>query len=147
MKNIQRPLRELLLAGPAALLLACGDAITDPTQQRFMGCDVEQIFVGESRSGTLSTSDCVVEGAYTEMWFLDNRDDQYQFIIDLESFDFDAWLGIYDWDTGELVAWNDNLNSFTTDARLFGSLPLGRYVIAATTSLTNETGQYVLTVD
>ncbi|MEX0908281.1 MAG: hypothetical protein WDZ58_00845, partial [Gemmatimonadaceae bacterium] len=68
-------------------------------------------------------------------------------IIDLESFDFDAYLAIYDWDTGELLYENDDFNDFDTDARLSGTLPRGRYVIAATSLAAGETGQYVLTVD
>ncbi|MGK2934105.1 MAG: hypothetical protein ACSLFE_02535 [Gemmatimonadaceae bacterium] len=147
MMNIQRSLRGALLAGPAALLLACGDSVTDPRSQRFMGCDVRDIFVGDARSGTLSSGDCRVQNAYTDMYFFDHRNDQDILIIDLESFDFDAFLSIYDWDTGELLYENDDVNDFDTDARLSGTLPRSRYVIAASSFEAGETGQYVLTVD
>lgn len=146
MTNIQRSLRGALVAG-TALLLACGDMGTDPTTQRFLGCDVQQVFLDESRNGTLSTNDCQLQGAYTDMYFLDLRNDRDLLIIDLQSFDFDGYLALYDWDTRELIADNDNLNAFTTDARLAGSLPRGRYVIAASSWFANETGRYVLTVD
>ncbi|MEX2167773.1 MAG: hypothetical protein WD851_00560 [Pirellulales bacterium] len=146
MKNIQRSLRGALLAGPVALLLACGDSVTDPRFQTFMGCDVREVFIGESRGGTLSSGDCRVQGAYSEMYMLDLRNDS-DLIIDLESFDFDAYLVLYDPDTGEVLAENDNLNDFDTDARLDGFLPRGRYIISATTFNVGETGQYVLTVD
>lgn len=147
MTNIQRHLRGALRAGPAALLLACGDLATDPRNQTFMGCPVREVFVGESLGGTLSGGDCTVNGAYAEMYLLDLRNDQDLLIIDLESFDFDAYLVLYDRDTGDLIAENDDLNSFTTDARLSGSLPRGRYIISATTYDARETGRYVLTVD
>jgi len=147
MTNIQRSLRGALLAGPAALLLACGDMVTDPRNRTFMGCDVRDIFVGDARSGTLSSGDCRVQGAYTDMYFFDHRNDQDILIIDLESFDFDAYLSIYDWDTGELLYENDDVNQFDSDARLSGTLPRGRYVIAASSYEAGETGQYVLTVD
>lgn len=148
MTNIQRSLRGVLLAAPAALLLACGDAITDPTARRFLGCDLEQIYVNESRSGVLSSSDCIVDGTYTEMWYFDHRGSEDQvLVIDLESFDFDAYLVLYDYDTGAIVAENDDVNSTDSDARLLGTLARGRYVIAATSFDPGETGQYVLTVD
>ena len=146
MNNIQRSLRGALLAGPAVLLLACGDMITDPRLQTFMGCDVREIYLDESRGGTLSSGDCRVEGAYAEMYLLDLRNDS-DVIIDLESFDFDAYLVLYDRDTGELLAENDDLNSFDSDARLSGYLPRGRYIISATSFDVGETGQFVLTVD
>ena len=148
MKNIQRSLRGALLAGPVMLLLACGEGFNDPLQTRFLGCDLEQIFVNESRGGLISTNDCIVDGAYTEMWYFDWRGDEDEIlVIDLESFDFDAYLVLYDYDTGEATAANDNINNTDPDARLIGSLPRGRYVIAATTAQGGETGQYVLTVD
>jgi len=146
MKNIRRSLRGALLAGPAVLLLACGDAINDPRLQTFMGCPVSEIVVDESRGGTLSSGDCLLEGAYTDMYYLEVFNDS-NLIIDLESFDFDAYLVLYDRDTGELLADNDDLNSFDSDARLAGYLPRGRYVIGATSFDVGETGQYVLTVD
>ena len=136
-----------MLAG-SALLLACGEGYgTDPVAQRFLGCDVQQVFLNESIGGALSTNDCRLQGAYTDMYFLDLRNDQDLLIIDLQSFDFDAYLALYDWDTRELIADNDNLNGFTFDARLAGSLPRGRYVIAASSWHTDETGSYQLTVD
>ena len=148
MKNIQRSLRGALLAAPALLLLACGDMIADPVQQRFLGCDLVQIHVDESRSGSLSSSDCVVDGTYTEMWYFDHRETEDQIlVIDLESFDFDAYLVLYDYDTGEVIAENDDVNASDSDARLIGTLARGRYVIAATSFDPGETGQYVLTVD
>ena len=146
MKNIQRSLRGALLAGPALLLLACGDAINDPRLQTFMGCPVREIVVDESRGGTLSSGDCLLEGAYTDMYYLEVFNDS-NLIIDLESFDFDAYLVLYDRDTGELLADNDDLNSFDSDARLAGYLPRGRYIISATSFDVGETGQYVITVD
>ncbi len=146
MKNIRRSLRGALLAGPAVLLLACGDAINDPRLQTFMGCPVREIVVDESRGGALSSGDCLLEGAYTDMYFLEVFRDS-NLIVDLESFDFDAYLVLYDRDTGELLADNDDLNSFDSDARLSGFLPRGRYVIAATSFDVGETGQYVITVD
>jgi hypothetical protein len=147
MQNIQRSLRGALLAGPAALLLACGDSVTDPRFDRFMGCDVRDIFVNDARGGTLTSGDCRVQGAYTDMYLLDWRTEEEFLIIDLESFDFDAYLVLYDWDTGEVLHEHNNLNDFDTDARLSGYLPRGRYVIAATSFEAGETGQYVLTVD
>src|SRR5687768_2743996 len=109
MTNIQRSLRGALLAGPALLLLACGDLATDPRLQTFMGCEVREIYVNESLAGTLDGGDCRVQGAYTEMYLLDLRNDA-DLIIDLESFDFDAYLALYDRDTGELLVENDDLN-------------------------------------
>ena len=148
MMNIQRSLRGALLAGPALLLLACGDMVNDPTRQRFLGCDLVQVYVNESRGGLLSSSDCIVDGTYTEMWYFDHRGSEDQvLVIDLESFDFDAYLVLYDYDTGEIIAENDDVNDSDPDARLVGTLARGRYVIAATTFQGGETGQYVLTVD
>jgi len=148
MQNIQRSLRGALLAVPAALLLACDAGYaTAPYDRRFMGCEVRDIFVGEALGGTLSSGDCRVQNAYTDMYFFDHRNDQDILIIDLESFDFDAYLSLYDWDTGELLYENDDFNDFDTDARLSGTLPRGRYVIAASSFEAGETGQYVLTLD
>lgn len=148
MTNVQRSLRGALLAAPAALLLACGDMIADPVQRRFLGCDLEQIYVNESRSGVLSSSDCIVDGTYTEMWYFDHRGSEDQvFVIDMESFDFDAYLVLYDYDTGRVIAENNDVNASDSDARLLGTLARGRYVIAATSFDPRETGQYVLTVD
>lgn len=147
MTNIRRSLRGALLAGPVALLLACDGAVTAPFDRTFMGCAVRDIYQGEARSGTLSSGDCRIQGAYTDMYFFDHRNDQDILIIDLESFDFDAYLSIYDWDTGDLLYENDDVNDFDTDARLSGTLPRGRYVIAASSYEAGETGQYVLTVD
>ncbi|CAN5608551.1 hypothetical protein BH23GEM1_BH23GEM1_01930 [soil metagenome] len=112
-----------------------------------MGCPVQQIYVDDARSGTLTTGDCRVNGRYAHMYLLDHRRDQDFLIIDLESFDFDAYLELYDRDTGELLVENDDLNDFDTDARLSRFLPRGRYIIAATSFDVGETGQYVLTVD
>ena len=149
MKNIQRSLiRGALLAGPIALLMACDAGYgTDPRYRTFMGCDVRDIYAGQAVGGTLSSGDCRVQSAYTDMYFFDHRNDQDFLIIDLESFDFDAYLSIYDWDTGELLYENDDFNDFDTDARLSGTLPQGRYVIAASSLGAGETGQYVLTMD
>ena len=146
MKNIRRSLKGALLAGPALLLLACGDSLTNPRLQSFMGCNVREIYLDESLAGTLSSGDCRVEGAYADMYLLDLRNDS-DVIIDLESFDFDAYLVLYDRDTGEVLAENDDLNNFDSDARLAGYLPRGRYIISATSFDVGETGQYVLTVD
>jgi hypothetical protein len=147
MKNIQRSLRGALLAGPAVLFMLACDSVTDPRFDRFMGCDVREVFVGDALGGTLSSGDCRVQNAYTDMYFFDHRNEQDILIIDLESFDFDAFLSIYDWDTGELLYENDDFNDFDSDARLSGTLPRGRYVIAASSYDAGETGQYVLTVD
>lgn len=148
MKNIQRSLRGALLAGPVLLTLACGDMVNDPIQQRFLGCDLVQIYVDESRAGSLSSGDCIVDGTYTEMWYFDHRGSEDQILVmDLESFDFDAYLVLYDYDTGAIIAENDDVNPSDPDARLSGTLARGRYVIAATSLEANQTGQYVLTVD
>ncbi len=147
MQNIQRSLRGALLAGPAALFMLACDSVTDPRFDRFMGCDVREIFVNESRGGTLTSGDCLVQNAYTDMYLLDWRTENEFLIIDLESFDFDAYLVLYDRDTGEVLYENDDVNDFDTDARLSGYLPRGRYVIAATSFEAGQTGGYVLTVD
>lgn len=136
-----------MLAGSALLLAACGDYATGPGLQTFMGCPVQQIYADEARSGTLRTSDCRVQGAYAHMYLLDHRREQDFLIIDLESVDFDAYLVLYDAQTGQLLYENDDINEFDTDARLSGTLPRGRYIISATTFEAGETGRYVLTVD
>lgn len=147
MKNIERSLRGVLSAGFLAALGACGDFVTEPDLRSFMGCPIIDILViDQSRTGTLASGDCRVDGYLTDMYQLEVYNDR-DVIIDLESGDFDAYLVLYDRETGELLADNDDLNETDSDARMSGFLPRGSYVIAATSYNVGEGGQYVLTVD
>lgn len=72
---------------------------------------------------------------------------RYKICSSAKSRGLDTYLELYDRDTGEKLAFNDDLDEFTADSRLSGSLPRDRYIIAAMSYDSGETGQYALTVD
>jgi hypothetical protein len=96
-------------------------------------------------NGSLTTNDCQEQGFFTDYYEIrlnSGRDVR----IDLASNDFDAFLELWDRETGEFLG-DDNNSGFGTNAHLEGFLPAGTYVIAASSAFTGETGDYSLAVD
>lgn len=128
----------------ASLTLAGCDDITGSDD--FLNCDeVRRISIPATVDGDLRSGDCRLRGDNTPV-------DYYEFtvngsrtvFIDLESFDFDAFVILYDED-GRVIAENDD-GGFGTDASLEVDLRSGRYVVAAN-SYEGEGGEYRLYVE
>lgn len=132
-----------LLAASLALA-GCDDNILGSDE--FRGCDeVRRISIPATVDGDLRSGDCRLRQDDTPV-------DYYEFtvnssrtvFIDLESFDFDAYVLLYHED-GRLIAEDDD-GGVDTDASLAVDLRPGRYVVAAN-SYEGEGGEYRLYVE
>jgi hypothetical protein len=134
-------------AALALPLAACVD-VTGPTtvvvEDR---CAARFVAVGSTITASLSGYDCLTDDD-TESYV-----DYYELVVHettwvdlyLESFDFDAYLMIFD-DRDELLAEDDD-GGESSDAWVTIKLPPGRYYVAATSFDGGETGAYSLYVD
>lgn len=108
--------------------------------------ELPPIDVGESVTGSLSTTDATTDfGTYFDLYSLQLTTSQ-QVTIDLESTDFDSYLGVYDAEGG-VIAENDDAVEGSIDASLTLELEPGCYRIEATSYNFEETGTYTLSVD
>lgn len=140
--------RRLLGLTVLAAAVACnGDSILGPgSADPFRGCSsVFRMNLGSTVNGSLSTNDCQDQGYFTDYYEIQLNSGR-DITIDLASNDFDAFLELYDRETGDFLGEDDN-SGFGNNARLQGFLPAGTYVIAASSFFTNETGDYSLAVE
>lgn len=110
-------------------------------------CASRRVYLPSTVDAALTGYDCLTDDA-TESFvdYYELRITQTQWVdLYLESFDFDAYLMIFDeWD--ELVTEDDDSGD-STDAWITVRLPPGRYYIAATSHAGGETGAYRLYVE
>lgn len=139
--------RRLLGLTVLAAAVACnGDSVFGPgSAEQFRGCSVFRLNLGSNVNGSLSTNDCQDQGYFTDYYEI-RLNNGRDISIDLASTQFDAFLELYDRETGDFIADDDN-SGFGNNARLQGFLPAGIYIIAASSFFTGETGNYSLAVD
>lgn len=134
-------------AALAIPLAGCVDVMGPDTVIVDDSCRARAVSIGSSVSASLTGYDCVTDDD-TESFV-----DYYELVVHqttwvdlyLESYDFDAYLMVFDeWD--ELVAEDDDSGE-SSDAWVLVKLPAGRYRIAATSFAGGETGAYTLYVD
>lgn len=135
-----------LIATLAIPLAACVE-VTGPAAAVEDVCNARYVSIGSTISGTLSAYDCVTQDDtesfvdYYELTLYRTTDvDLY-----LESYDFDAYLMVFD-EFDELIAEDDDSGE-STDAWITVKLPAGRYYIAATSFDGGEQGSYKLYVE
>lgn len=115
-----------------------GDTSTACTQ-------LEQITVGGTATGTLSTTDATApSGAFYDLYGL-QLSSQQEVQIDLSSNEIDTYLYLYE-SNGTLVASNDDAGE-TYDSSLTVTLSSGCYRIEASSYDAGETGSYTLSVN
>jgi len=100
--------------------------------------------VGTNVNGSLTTNDCQEQGFFTDYYEI-RLNSGRDITIDLASNDFNAFLELWDRETGDFLG-EDFDSGFGTNAHLEGFLPAGTYVIAASSQFTSETGDYSLAV-
>jgi hypothetical protein len=134
------------LAVLAAAMACDGDGILGPgNRDSFRGCPVAGINLGTIRNGSLTTNDCQEQGYFTD-YFEFQLNSTREVIIDLVSNDFDAFLELYDRETGAFIEDDDN-DGFGNNAHLQGFLPAGRYIVGVSSFFSGETGNYSLAVE
>lgn len=110
-------------------------------------CASRRVYLPTTVDAALTGYDCLTDDA-TESFvdYYELRITQTQWVdLYLESFDFDAYLMLFDeWD--ELVTEDDD-GGESTDAWITVRLTPGRYYIAATSHAGGETGAYRLSVE
>jgi len=119
-----------------------------PTSSSIDNCEDDFIMRGVTVAETLTATDCVNSGFYS--------DDLYIFLaagqsvtVTMSSTDFDAFLEMYSLSgtTVTVVASNDNKDSTTTDAQVtFTATTSAFYLIAPTTKVSGALGAYTLVV-
>jgi len=119
-----------------------------PTSTSIDNCEDDFIMRGVTVAETLTATDCVNSGFYS--------DDLYIFLaagqsvtVTMSSTDFDAFLEMYSLSgtTVTTVASNDNKDSTTTDAQVtFTATTSDFYLIAPTTKVSGALGAYTLVV-
>ena len=117
--------------------LAVSEAV-DPCLQ------AENISVGQTRSGTLSETDCrLPSNQNADIWRV-TVGSTTSLRITMTSAAFDAYLGLVS-STGSVLA-EDNDSSDGTNARITITVPAGTYFIYATSFFEQQTGSYTLAV-
>ena len=107
------------------------------------GCSAQSLSVGQTVSGSLSTTDCVSNGYYYDL---------YQFTlgssrtiqISMNSSAIDSYLRLYD-ASGNLITEDDD-GGDGNNARITRTLSAGTYRVMASSYATGETGAYTLGV-
>lgn len=136
-----------LAAALALPLAACVEVVGPDTVIVDDSCRARAVSIGSTVSATLTGYDCVTDDV-TESFV-----DYYELVVHettwadlyIESFDFDAYLMVFDeWD--ELVVEDDD-GGESSDAWSLVKLAPGRYIIAVTSFAGGETGAYKLFVE
>lgn len=136
-----------LAAALAIPLAGCVEVVGPDTVIVEDSCRARPVSIGTSVSASLTGYDCLTDDD-SESFV-----DYYELVVHettwvdlyLESYDFDAYLMVFD-DRDDLVAEDDDSGE-SSDAWLLVKLPPGRYYIAATSFAGGETGAYTLYVD
>jgi hypothetical protein len=143
-----RAVRQLATALALTLPLAACVEVTGPetviVEDR---CAARSVYLPSSVSASLTGYDCLTaDGTESFVDYYELRVHESTWVdLYLESYDFDAYLMIFDeWD--ELIAEDDD-GGESTDAWVTVKLPPGRYFIAATSFDAGETGAYTLFVE
>lgn len=136
-----------LVATLAIPLAACVEVTGPAAVVVDSACNARFVGLGSRVTASLTAYDCVTADgteSYVDFYELNVTASTW---VDLymESYDFDAYLMVFDeWD--ELIVEDDDSGE-STDAWLTVKLPAGRYYIAATSFDTDEEGLYTLFVD
>lgn len=143
-----RAVRQFATALALSLPIAACVEVTGPETVVVDGrCAARRVYVPSTVDAALTGYDCLTADD-TESFV-----DYYELVVTetrwvdlyLESFDFDAYLMVFDeWD--ELVTEDDD-GGDSSDAWLTVKLPAGRYYIAATSFDAGERGAYTLYVE
>jgi hypothetical protein len=136
-----------LVAALAIPLAACVEVVGPETVVIEDPCGARFVTIGSTVSATLSSADCLTQDdteSYVDYYELTVHSNTWVDLY-LESFDFDAYLMIFD-ETDALVAEDDDSGE-SSDAWVTVKLPPGRYYIAATSFAGGERGNYTLYVD
>ncbi|MEP6488725.1 hypothetical protein NDI43_12380 [Microcoleus vaginatus GB2-A3] len=104
------------------------------------------IDLGQTIDGSLSSTDTNNPkrlGRFSDDYTLTGISNWQQVQVNLDSDAFDSYLQLVNASTGEVIAFNDDLFSDTRDAGLkFTVIPGVNYVIRATSTSPNQTGNY-----
>ncbi len=145
-----RHLRQLVATALFAMPVAACVEVTGPGTviiDEPDRCAARVVYIPSTVSASLSGYDCLTADetqSYVDYYELRVHETTWVDLY-LESFDFDAYLMIFDeWD--ELIAEDDDSGD-STDAWVTVKLPPGRYFIAATSFDGGETGNYKLFVE
>lgn len=136
-----------LFAALALPLAACVEVTGPATVVVDDVCNARYVSIGSTISASLSGYDCVTADdteSYVDYYELTIFETTWVDLY-LESYDFDAYLMVFD-EFDELIVEDDD-GGESTDAWLTVKLPPGRYYIAATSFDGGETGNYRLFVE
>jgi len=127
--------------GPVAVQAA----VTSLTPVTFTAtaCDHPVIALGDSVSGALDTTDCRLGGYYTDFFELAAPTGPQGLRFTMTS-SFDAYLELYKRPSA-LAAFNDDVDSTTTNSRVDAIVPADQYLIAPSSFLQFRVGAYNLT--
>jgi hypothetical protein len=107
-------------------------------------CEEAFVVKGISAAQTLTTTDCLNSGFYSDDVFITVYAGQ-TVTITMQSSAFDAYLEVYS--SSGLVASNNNQSSATTNAQIvFTATTTDVYLIAPTTAAAGATGAYTLII-
>lgn len=144
------PGRWSLTAG--ALVAALATLLAPSMGQAQSQCDPVDIGTDESVGGALGAGDCTIAQLGID---LDDTSfvDVYRVVlpssgsltVELESGDFDAFLGLFDAAIVDHIAFDDDGGVDTDSLILDVSLAAGTYIILANSFFADETGAYTLT--
>jgi hypothetical protein len=131
-----------LTLGIAALASACLGT-TEPGSNTCTSSRTLQL--GATVGGTISSTDCVVNGNNRTDVFRLTLNQETDIVISMSSVDFDAVLAVFTanaaFETQALVEQDDD-SGFESDAQIARVLPAGRYVILAQSG--DVLGEYTL---
>lgn len=143
-----RAVRQFALGLALSLpLVACVEVVGPSSEIIEDRCAARRVYQPSTVNASLRGYDCVTsDGTQSYVDYYELKVHQTGWVdLYLESFDFDAYLMLFDeFDT--LIAENDD-GGTGSDAWITAKLPPGRYYIAATSFDSGETGRYKLYVD
>jgi hypothetical protein len=131
-----------VLLGSTPGSVAVQAAVTSLTPVTFTAtaCSHPTIVPGDTLSGALATSDCRFGGFYTDFYELAAPTGPQGFTLRMTA-SFDAYLELYH-RSGGFVAFNDDVDSTTTNSRIDAIVPADNYLIAPSSYLRNIVGTY-----